>query len=196
MPKIDAPTVAEHRAQVSARLVDAAEEILRRDPGGPLSAKKVSAAAGIARNSIYRYVDSVDDLRGMVVGRHLPNWMAAVDEAVAAAVDPRERIVTWVRANLDEAASTGHGWLMLAAGAASGAAMDASMERAHAGMRDQLGADWEAVLGDGQEGRVRTAVALTVGILDAGFRELDAGQPAGQVRGMVDTAANALVTAF
>ena len=196
MPKIDAPTVAEHRAQVSARLVDAAEEMLRRDPGGPLSAKKVSAAAGIARNSIYRYVDSVDDLRGMVVGRHLPNWMAAVDEAVAAAVDPRERIVTWVRANLDEAASTGHGWLMLAAGAASGAAMDASMERAHAGMRDQLGADWEAVLGDGQEGRVRTAVALTVGILDAGFRELDAGQPAGQVRGMVDTAANALVTAF
>ena len=71
MPKIDAPTVAEHRARVQQRLVDAAESILRDSPSQPLTAAAVSAQAGIARNSIYRYVDSVDDLRVLVIRRYL-----------------------------------------------------------------------------------------------------------------------------
>ena len=63
MPKIAAPTVAEHREHIRVALIDAAEAILRA--GEPLTAGVVSGAAGIARNSIYRYVDSVDDLRGL-----------------------------------------------------------------------------------------------------------------------------------
>ena len=67
MPKISAPTVKEHRDQVRTRLIDAAENLLRDRGADGLTAGAVSSAAGIARNSIYRYVDSVDDLRGLDV---------------------------------------------------------------------------------------------------------------------------------
>ena len=50
MPKIAAATVAEHRENVLAALVDASERILRA--GDPLTAGVVSSAAGIARSQI------------------------------------------------------------------------------------------------------------------------------------------------
>jgi AcrR family transcriptional regulator len=179
MPKIAAPTVAEHRAQVQARLVDAAEEILRAGDGAPLTAGAVSSAAGIARNSIYRYVDSVDELRGMVVARHLPAWLSAVDEAVAGAEDPRARLVAWVRANLDQAAATGHGWLMEAmrTTSAGSATPSEAVDQAHAVMRDVVVATWLDLLG-GDEQRSAVAAAMTLAIVETGFRQLDAGRPA------------------
>ena len=112
VPKIAAPTVAQHRAMVQRRLIDAAEEIMRSGEPEKLTAGAVTAAAGIARNSIYRYVDSVDDLRGLVLARHLPAWIDAVAAELEAVEAPTERIVVWVRANLQQAARTGHGWLM------------------------------------------------------------------------------------
>ncbi len=54
MPKISAPTVREHRQIVLARLIDAAEGILRTQGVAELTAGAVTAEAGIARNSIYR----------------------------------------------------------------------------------------------------------------------------------------------
>ena len=89
MPKIAAPTVAQHRAMVQRRLIDAAEEIMRSGEPQRLTAGAVTSAAGIARNSIYRYVDSVDDLRGLVLARHLPAWIDAVAAELEAVDDPR-----------------------------------------------------------------------------------------------------------
>lgn len=191
VPKIDAPTVAEHRANVQARLVDAAETVLRTDPTH-LTAGAVTAAAGIARNSIYRYVDSVDDLRSMVVDRYLPDWLAAVAAAMETAITPEDRVVTWVRANLEQAAGTGHGWLMEAARLAPSASMDQAVTQAHAGMRSSLAEAWSELL-DADQDRVRIASGLTVGILDAGFRQLDAGLPASVVTQTVVEATRAFV---
>ncbi|MGV1010226.1 MAG: TetR/AcrR family transcriptional regulator [Dermatophilaceae bacterium] len=195
MPKIDAPTVAEHRARVQARLVDAAEAILRAGPSQQLTAGAVSSGAGIARNSIYRYVDSVDDLRTMVVQRYLPDWLDAVAAEMGAATTPEERVVTWVAANLQQAARTGHGWLMEAARAhPQAASVDDAVAQAHAGMRDTLTEAWSDLLATRPE-RVPVAIALTVGLLDAGFRQIDAGQPSDLVQRMGVDAARALVTA-
>lgn len=178
MPKIDAPTVAEHRARVRSRLVDAAERILRAGHSQQLTAGAVSAGAGIARNSIYRYVDSVDDLRSMVVERYLPDWLAAVDQALGRAETPAERVVAWVQANLEQAAETGHGWLMEAARALSPLpAVDAAVLQAHTGLRQALIEAWQEVLAGDVE-RSGIAAALTVGILEAAFRQLDNGAPA------------------
>lgn len=112
MPKITAPTVKEHREAVLNKLVDAAEAILRGDGSTQLTAGAVTAQAGIARNSIYRYVDSVDDLRGLVLKRYMPRWQAAVDAELEGVEDPRERVLAWVRANLRQASINGHGWMM------------------------------------------------------------------------------------
>lgn len=196
MPKIDAPTVAEHHARVQTRLVDAAESILRSGPSQQLTAAAVTSAAGIARNSIYRYVDSVDDLRALVVDRYLPDWMEAVSTALASASTPEQRVVAWVQANLDQAGATGHGWLMEAARAVSpNASIDEAVVQAHAGMRDSVSDAWHDLLGPGRD-RVAMATALTVGILEAGFRQIDAGRPVRLVLQMGGDAATALVTAL
>lgn len=195
MPKIAAPTVAEHRAMIRARLIDAAEAVLR-DPAGQLTAGAVTSAAGIARNSIYRYVDSVEDLRALVVDRYLPEWLNAVAEALADAHTPGDRVVAWVRVNLEQAAATGHGWLMEAARSQSpNAEMDESVAEAHAGLRNTLADSWADLLRPHPE-RIHIAAGLTVGILEAGFRQLDRRHPADLVIHLGTTAARALVDAL
>ena len=192
MPKITAATVAEHRALVEEKLLDAAEALLRA--GLPLTAGKVTKDAGIARNSIYRYVDSIDDLRGMVVARYLPGWAKAVEEALAAVDDPAERVVAWVEANLTEAASTGHGWLMQKAQQPGPSRVTSAMaEHAHNVLRASVIDAWHAVLKDSQAARLQ--VALTRGLLQAAFVQLDRGYPASKLIPAVTDAARALVQA-
>lgn len=192
MPKIDAPSVAEHRAQVQARLVDAAEALLR--DGEQLTAGAVTSSAGIARNSIYRYVDSVDDLRLMVVSRYLPGWM----EAIAAALDgltPAEQVPAWVAVNIRQAASTGHAWLMDAGRTATPSALlEETVAQAHAGVQGPLLEAWHALLGD--EEHVRVAVALTVGLLDGAFGRLEAGTDEDLLVELCSRAARGLVEAL
>ena len=196
MPKIDAPTVAEHREMVRTRLIDAAEAILRASPTAQLTATEVSSAAGIARNSIYRYVGSVEELRGMVVERYLPDWLHAVVAAMDAATTSEDRVVTWVRANLEQAAESGHGWLMEAARSRSpDNSIDEVVAQAHTGMRERLTQVWQELLPTHPE-HVPIATGLTVGILDAGFRQLDRGQPVDLVIQLGTTATRALVTSL
>lgn len=174
MPKIAAATVAEHREQVMGRLVDAAESLLRDNPGQTLTAATVSAQAGIARNSIYRYVDHVDDLRGLVLARYLPGWLAAVQRACDDASTPAERVLAWMRANLEQAAYSGHGWLMgISRGGAVSSVATTAVDDAHTGMRDTLAMAWGQLLPDTE--RAASAAAFTRGLLDAGFRQLDDG---------------------
>jgi AcrR family transcriptional regulator len=187
MPRIAAATVVEHHALVKARLVDAAEAILRA--GEPLTAQAVSEAAGIARNSIYRYVEAVTDLRGLVIERYLPAWVEAVDGELAGTPDPGARIVVWVRANLSWAAQSGHGWLMGSVRSSGGAS---EVDQAHSWMRDALQDAWLRLLaGDAEKAGV--AAALTNGVLEAGFRQLDAGRPAALVIEVATAATEGLV---
>lgn len=172
MPRISAATVAEHRALVQRRLVDAAEEILRSGEPETMTAAAVTKAAGIARNSIYRYVDSVDDLFGMVLERHLPEWIDGVAAELASVADPTERITVWLRANLEQAERTGHGWLMgLGRNATLSDATAKVMDSAHAIMRDVLATAWTELAPDAATARV--GAGLTRGLLEAGFRQLD-----------------------
>lgn len=189
MPKISAATVAEHREQVQAALVDAAEKILRA--GEPLTAGVVSASAGIARNSIYRYVDSVDDLRGMVLARYLPAWDRAVTEALEALDDPGDKVVAWVRVNLEQARATGHGWLMDISRAAPSAASAEVAELAHRILRDALGSAWRELVPDPLEANLQST--LTLGLLQAAFRALDTDVPADRLMDATARAARAMV---
>nr|NLI50105.1 TetR/AcrR family transcriptional regulator [Propionibacterium sp.] len=191
MPKISAPTVKEHRQAILTKLVDAAEAILRQEGIDALTAGAVTAQAGIARNSIYRYVDSVDDLRGLVLGRYLPRWTQAVDERVSALTEPRERVLEWVRANLQQAAVNGHGWLMEVARSTrldNGLQMD--LEHAH-DTRDFL-AEGLADLG---LVNMPIRAEMIRAVVDAGFRSLDSGEPLTDVTHWAVVAVEAIIAA-
>lgn len=194
MPRIAAPTVAEHRALIHERLIDAAEQILRSDSPDRLTPAAVSAAAGIARNSIYRYVGTVDDLRAMVLARYLPEWTGAVAAALDPVSDPAERVATWIEANLREAGDAGHGWLMRIPVAPGDGEAWEQVEEAHRAMDDLLTRAWEALVPD--PARSRLATAYTRAILGAGFRALDAGTDPGLVVETGRAGAMGLVTAY
>lgn len=161
MPKINAPTVREHHEQVMASLIDAAEQILREEGPAALTAGAVSSRAGVARNSIYRYVESVDDLRGLVVERYMPGWFEAVEEALSASDDPREQIVAWTIANLEQATIAGHGWLMRVGDGRLKPSAARNVGRAHAALFSGLGRLWAQI----NPAKARMAGVMTQGLL-------------------------------
>jgi AcrR family transcriptional regulator len=189
VPKISAPTVREHRDQISAKLLDAAEALLREHGPSGLSAGAVSRAAGIARNSIYRYVASVDDLRGMVMARHLPAWIAAVTAALDGVDDPRVRIEIWARENLEQARASGHGYLMRITRGLPADSTRAAVDDAHAQMGATIFEDLMAI--DPVTARVRGEVIYAM--VDAGFRRLDAGDDPALVINTVTASVRAVV---
>ncbi len=97
------------REQMITQLVDAAEALLA--DSDTLTAGAVAQRVGVARNSLYRYIDSIDDLRGLVIQRHLPSWVDAVEEAVAENDGAEDRLSAYLRANLRQAAIYDHSLL-------------------------------------------------------------------------------------
>ena len=192
MPKISAATIAEHRENVHTKLVDAAEEILRSGEPERLTAATVARAAGIARNSIYRYVESVDDLRGMVLSRYMPTWLKHVQEALKQVDNPVDQLVTWVETNLRESARHGHGWMMTMARGPMSPTTEKVMDEAHSVMRGVLSQAWSELVADPAAARV--AAGLTGGLLEAGFRQLDAGTDPDLVVAVATKAVRGLAT--
>ncbi|WP_327102673.1 TetR/AcrR family transcriptional regulator [Nonomuraea glycinis] len=100
MPRIQAPTVAEHRAAQHRALVDAARQILA-ETGRPPTLARVAARAGLARPSLYQYFRSADDLLNAVVEDVFPRWSARVAAAMDAAPTPADRVLAYVLTNFE-----------------------------------------------------------------------------------------------
>lgn len=115
MPRIKESTVKEHREKMMQSIFDAAEAILREEGPEGLTAAAVTKEVGIARNSLYRYVDSIDALRAQVVGTYLPEWTNGIATAMQAAPSAHERIIAYTRENLRLASERGHIWMVNAA---------------------------------------------------------------------------------
>ncbi len=174
MPRISAPTVKEHRQVVLTALVDSAERLLRDEGPAALTAGAVSADAGIARNSIYRYVDSVDDLRGMVLARYLPQWLDAVGSALDAIDDPRERILVWVTSTVEQAAVRGHSWLMdVARSMPDVNEVRQDVRAAHDHGAEFLAVEFQRMGLDA----VATRTVMVRALVDAAFGSVDNGEP-------------------
>jgi hypothetical protein len=111
MPRINEPTLEEHRRKTLNALLDCAEDIIRYQGDKALTPAAVSEGAGIARNSIYRYVRNMDDLRRMLLMRHLPEWERSLRDGLEGVSDPVDIIGVWVRINIEQASIHGHGWM-------------------------------------------------------------------------------------
>lgn len=100
MPRIDAPTVVEHRARQRRALLDAARELLAETGEAP-SMAAVGRRAGLARSSLYQYFPSTDALLQAVVADVFPSWAEQVRRRVLAAQDPGNRIWAYIVANVE-----------------------------------------------------------------------------------------------
>ena len=199
MPRIAAKTVKEHRENIETALVDAAEEILRNEPGTELTAAAIAKRAGIARNSIYRYVTSVNDLRRLVIERYMPGWLGAVTAATAGIEDPREWLTAWLTVNLEQAVASDHGWMrtiVVNAENPGGRSPDVNatidnrnsftragvdVDEVHARANSNLADVWEKLA----PGHGSIYTSLTMAQLGVGFRALEAGGKLAEVRPII-----------
>lgn len=101
MPRIQAETVVAHRALRQAQLLEAAEAILLADGYRGLTFSSLSQVTGLARNSIYDYFASRDDVIAALCERDLPLWTDRVTREVTAQTEPRAQLRAYVDAQLD-----------------------------------------------------------------------------------------------
>ncbi len=87
MPKITAPTVAEHRAAQRAALLAAGEAVIDEAGLAGFTPRSVCERAGMSRSSFYDYFPSKDDLLVAIAIAAIESWDAEMEEALAA-VEP------------------------------------------------------------------------------------------------------------
>lgn len=131
MPRIDAPTIAEHRAHRRRVLLDAARALLVENPHEAPSLTAVATRAGLPRSSVYEYFPSAKDMLLELVQEVLPNWSRRVNAAMDAADTPGEKVLAYATANLRLVAEGEHALATTLIQSVPGDQVDASTQLMH-----------------------------------------------------------------
>lgn len=108
MPKIEAPTVAEHRAMRRRAVVDNAVTLLVTEGPAALTPAAVAKLTGLARTSVYQYFPTSGELLGAAIEQLFVASQRELNQALAeTGEDLDDRIAAYVRATL-ETARRGH----------------------------------------------------------------------------------------
>lgn len=137
MPKISAPSVAEHHAAQERALLDAARELLRETGQAPAMAD-VAARAGLARSSVYQYFSSRQDLLRGVVQDVFPRWAQRITDAMEHAGSPADAVVAYAHTNLDLVAEGEHAVGAALAGLAPGEELNEQARDMHQRISEPL----------------------------------------------------------
>ena len=139
MPKIQAPTVVEHRAAQRAALLDAARDLLSQGPATAAPGlADVAQRAGLARSSVYSYFSSREDLLDAVVADTFPRWSHYVRERMSRARTPGAKVLAYVDANVHLVARGDHALAMTLASMARTDALASSTRQMHDELRTPL----------------------------------------------------------
>ncbi|MEV7278831.1 TetR/AcrR family transcriptional regulator [Streptomyces sp. NPDC093111] len=172
MPKIHAATVADHRTQQRAALLDAARELLAEGDASKVTFAAVARRTGLARNSVYKYFPDRQHLLTEVVREAAPRWTERIAAALASAGDsPEERVAAYVTAQLEMVRDGEHRIARATADDQDAAALRAGADEAHRALLDPL----VGALRDlGDDAPVLTA-RLLQGFVNAATTALEAG---------------------
>jgi AcrR family transcriptional regulator len=177
MPKIDAPTVAEHRANQERALLAAARQLVLAGGRAAVTPGTVGAAAGLARSSVYKYFQTGEEILERVAASAFEDWAAEVSAAVGRAEDAGARIDAYVQATLELASSGAHRVAVLAGGQPRNDSARQRLALAH----QNLAAPLRTALADGGDPDPGLTAELIDGALSRAISQLDAGRSADQV---------------
>lgn len=171
MPKISAPTVAEHRAAQQNALLAAAEAIIADEGIAGISARTVTERAGLARSSFYEYFASKDDLLAAVALAAFEAWAVDLEAALVAAPPGRARLHAYVDAALRMTADGKHALAtVLQQADLAPTSRDTIMA-----MHDTLATPLRTLLDDLGVGDAPTQAALVQGLVTAGMQLIGHG---------------------
>ncbi|HWM34787.1 MAG TPA: TetR/AcrR family transcriptional regulator [Pseudolysinimonas sp.] len=177
MPKISAPTVAEHRAAQRRALIAAAEELIAEGGVAAVTPRSAGERAGLARSSFYEYFPSRDDLLAAVAVRAFEEWAAELTAAIAAAPPGLPRLHAYVEATIRMTADGKHA---LATELQSAELSPTSLDEIMV-VHDGLLAPLRALLDELGVPDAATRAALVQGLVGAGVRAVGHGAPAAAV---------------
>jgi AcrR family transcriptional regulator len=171
MPKIDAPSVVEHRAARRAALLDAAVALLHEAPERVPTLAEVGARSGLSRSSVYHYFESNQALLAAVVEETFPRWQRRFDAAYGDADTPADRIRAYVRENLRLVADGEHALARTLVNVAQGHDFNVRSAEFHSALTAPLA---EALRELG-EPNVDLAAEMVNAIVLTGARRVEAG---------------------
>lgn len=177
MPKIQAPTVAEHRARQRRAILAAAREILAENGTQAPSLAEVGKRTGLARPSVYQYFKSREDLLNAVIADMFPEWSAYVTQQMDQATDPGGRVLAYVEANLHLVAQGEHAVMRGLASSASGTVLAEESRTLH----DQLRTPLVAALADHGATAPDRAAELIQAVVYASSQMIENGTPEADV---------------
>ncbi|HEX5331889.1 MAG TPA: TetR/AcrR family transcriptional regulator [Cellulomonas sp.] len=96
MPRIDAPTVAEHHVMRRDAIIAAARDLLGSAGASAVTPAAVAGRSGLARTSVYQYFPSTGALLAAAVEATFADSSAALAAGIEQAGDPRSRIHAYV----------------------------------------------------------------------------------------------------
>ncbi|MFE1952362.1 MULTISPECIES: TetR/AcrR family transcriptional regulator [Streptomyces] len=193
MPRIQAASVADHRAHQRAALLDAAREVLAEGDASQVTFAEIARRTGLARNSVYKYFADRGELLTEVVRESAPRWTAHIHAALEAAGDaPRDRIGAYVTAQLELVRDGEHRIAQAVADAGDAAALRAGAGDAHRALLDPLVL---ALTELGDDTPLRTA-RLLQGVVNAATTAIESGDDYEAVRHRAVALTTASLTAL
>lgn len=171
MPKISAPTVAQHRLRQRDALLHAANELLVSAGVSAVTPAAVGAAAGLARPSVYQYFSSGADILAAVIEDAFPRANEALAVALESANGPAERLDIYVRVSLRLAHEGAH---RPAAALAAAQLPDACMARLRDLHREQAVPFLQALKELGTP-ELQLTAQLLGGVLEAAMGAIESG---------------------
>lgn len=172
MPKIDAPTLAEHREQRRDALVEAAASVMRES--GTVTMASVAERTGLSRSAVYEYYRSAADLIADVIVDELTAWIDHLAVAVDDIDDPRERLEAWIRAALAYVADGRHALVRAAGDATLPPVRRAQVQSLHR----ELAAPLHSALGELGVTDADRLASYVWGVVETATRHIEAGRPA------------------
>lgn len=179
MPRIDAPTVAEHRANQEQALLDAARGLLLEGGPSAVTPAAVGAAAGLGRSGVYKYFRSGDEMLARIVADSFAEWGERVRAAVEQCDTADDQVVVYVRVTLELAAAGAHRVAVLGGGRPG----DPAARETLAGHHRDLAAPLQVALAERGDPDPELTSELVNGALGRAIDQLDAGRPVDQVTG-------------
>ena len=174
MPRIEAPTLAEHRDRRRTALLAAARDVALEQGGRAVTMAAVASRTGLSRPAVYEYFSSSDALLATLVVEEMTRWTTDVGAALAAAGTAEERVRTFVRSSLQYVADGHH---RLATAIAEVPMPRECLEQLGA-MRRTLAEPLAAALRELGAADAERAADFVQGVVTAATRRLEAGAPA------------------
>lgn len=176
MPKISAPTVAEHRARQREALLTAGADVLLESGLTGVTPAAIAKRAGLARSSFYEYFPSATDLLTEIAVKAFDEWATELDALVTAHTPGQAQLETYVRSTIQMVADGKH----RVADAMNGAGFSEEQSARFQELHIQLTTPLRRIVRDLALPEPRIQGELIQGIVDAAVKLVNHGADPGR----------------